>query len=253
MNNKKQNDDEITIDLVQLFKALWKKLWSIILVGILCGVIAFGFTHYMIPPKYSSSIMLYVNNSSINLSNTSVKISSSDISAAQDLVKTYIVLLKNRTTLESVIAEAKLDYNYKELNQMITAAPVDSTEVFEVKVTSTDPYEAEKIANTIADVLPQRTGEIIEGTSMAVVDSGVANLQKVAPNTTKNTLLGFIAGAFIVAVIVIIKVLMDDTIYDMDYMMETYDYPILAKVPDLLDNSDNKYGYYKKSKKSKKA
>ena len=122
-----------------------------------------------------------------------------------------------------------------------------------VTVTAQDPYEAQKIANGIATVLPQRVTEIVEGTSMEVVDSAVANTQKVAPSITKYTAVGFILGVFVSLVIVVIYALMDNTIHDEEYVLQTYNYPILAKVPDLLDTENKKYGYdYYQSKSSSK-
>ena len=40
---------------------------------------------------------------------------------------------------------------------MIEAGAVNSTEVFEIQVTSADPEEAERIANCIAELLPGRS------------------------------------------------------------------------------------------------
>lgn len=48
--------------------------------------------------------MMYVNNSSISVGSTQVNLS--DLTAAQSLVETYMVILKTRGTLEEVIKEA---------------------------------------------------------------------------------------------------------------------------------------------------
>ena len=119
--NKSTNTNEYyTIDLLHIAKTLWRKAWLIVLCGLLCGAIAFSYAFFGIAPKYSSSIMLYVNNSSLSLGNTSFNISASDLSAAQSLVKTYIVMLENRTTLEEVIEKSDVDYDYKELKKKIS-------------------------------------------------------------------------------------------------------------------------------------
>ena len=39
---------------------------------------------------------------------------------------------------------------------MIEAKAVNGTEIFEVTVTSEDPAEAERIANTVVDILPDK-------------------------------------------------------------------------------------------------
>lgn len=233
-----------TIDLLHIAKNLWHRAWLIILTGIIAAAVGFSYSTFFITPKYSSSIMLYVNNSSVSIGSASFSISSSEISAAQSLVKTYIVMLQNRTTLEDVIEKADVSYTYKELYSMIKATSVNETEVMQVTVTSEDPYEAAKIVNAIAEVLPKRISEIIEGSSMEVVDSGIPDLQKIFPSISKYTAFGFLIGAFIAVIIISVIAISDDTIHDEEYILQTYNYPILAKVPDLLNNNSRQYSYY---------
>ncbi len=254
MERKESSEkDYYVIDLVQILSALWTKLWALIIAGILVAAIGFSYASFFISPKYSASVMLYVNNSSFSVGSTDFSISSSEITAAQSLVKTYIVILKNRTTLEKIIKSTGVDYTYDELYGMIEASPVDDTEVFKVTVTGTDPYEAAKIANGISDVLPDRVSNIIEGSSMRLVDKAVANVNKVAPSITKYTIAGFVIGVFISAMFVIIAALKDATIHDEDYILDNYDFPVLAKIPDMNESDSSKYKYYSYYKKSDKS
>lgn len=250
MDNK--NNEYYTIDLLYLAKRLWHRVWVIILAGILTAAIGFSIASFVITPTYSSSIMLYVNNSSFSLGNTSFSISASEITAAQSLVKTYSEILNNRTTLERVIDKTEVPYTFKELKGMIEATPSNETEIMKVTVTSTNPYEAAKIANGIAEVLPERVSEIIDGSSMEVVDAAIPNLQKVAPSVTKYTAIGFILGVFISVVALTISALMDDTIHDEQYIIQNYDCPILAKIPNLVNSGNTHYGYYNQYKQIKK-
>ena len=81
MENKSK--DFFTIDLLHILKYLWKRVWIIAISGILTAAIGFSISYFAIAPKYSTSIMLYVNNSSFSLGNTNFSISASEISAAQ--------------------------------------------------------------------------------------------------------------------------------------------------------------------------
>ena len=222
------------------------------LCGLLLAAIGFSIASFVIAPQYSSSIMLYVNNSSVSIGNTSFSISSSEITAAQSLVKTYTEILMNRTTLNKVIEKADVDYSYEEVYSMISAGSANETEILQITVTCEDPYESAKIVNCIAEVLPVRIAEIIEGSSMEVVDSGVVNEQKVSPSITKYTAIGLLIGIVISSAILVILAIMDDTIHDEEYILQNYEYPILAKVPDLINSGAKPYGYYYQSKKSKK-
>ena len=244
-NNKSR--EHFTIDLSHILTTLWKNVWVIIVCGIIGVAIGFTYSAFIIKPTYSSEIMLYVNNSSISVGSASFSISSSEITAAQSLVKTYAVLLENRTTLEAVIEKSGVNYTWEELDQMISASSVKETEVLRVTVTCEDPYDAAKIANTIAKVLPIRIAEIIEGSSMNVVDSAVVNLNKVAPSITKYSAVGGIVGLLLSFIVLVIIAVADDTIHDENYILDNYDYPILAKVPDLHTPGSKGYSYYKKS------
>ena len=251
MENKTK--DYFTIDLLHIVKTLWKRVWIIVISGIVAAVIGFSIASFAIAPKYSSSIMLYVNNSSFSLGNTNFSISASEISAAQSLVKTYCVSLNNRTTLERIIDKADLSYTYKELSGMITSSRANDTEIMKVSVISEDPYEAAKIANCIAEVLPLRIAEIIDGASMEVVDSAIPILDKVEPSITKYTATGLMLGVLISCMLIAFAAIMDDKIHDEDYIRQTYDFPILGKVPDLLNTGNKSYRYYYQKTGNKKS
>ncbi len=242
----REKDDVMVIDLVQLVKALWRRAWAIVLAMIVCGGAAFSYAYFLVTPLYQASAMMYVNNSSVSVGSTQVDLS--DLTAAQSLVETYLVILKTRGTLEEVIEAADVPYTYEQLSGMITAGAVNSTEVFEIQVTSADPQEAEKLANTIADLLPERISQIIDGSSAKIVDYAVVPSHKSSPSISRYTMIGLLLGAVISCGVIILFELFDEQIRDEDYVRETFDLPLLAAVPDLLSKS--RENYYRDSGKS---
>ena len=244
----KSTKDYYVVDLAHIARSVWQRIWVVAIVSILVATAGFSLAAFKIAPTYSSSIMLYVNNStSIGNVDVGFSISSSELSAAQSLAKTYTVILKNRTTLEEVIDRTGVKYTWDELYDMIDSGSVNETEILRVTVTSENPYEAEKIANAIAEVLPERVEYVISGAKMNIVDSAVVDTEKVGPSISTFTVVGFIVGAIMSIVVLIITALMDNTIHDEEYVIKTYGYPILAKVPNLLNNGTKKYGYYYKN------
>ena len=249
---EKDTREYYTVDVLHIVKTLWKRVWMIAFVGLLSAVIGFSIAAFAITPTYESYVKLYVNNSSFSLGNTNFSISSSELTAAQSLVKTYGEILDSRSTLERIIKKSNVEYSWKELSKKIECTSSNGTEIMRVTVTSEDPYEASRIANTIAEILPTRISEIIDGASMEVVDSAVPDLQRVAPSITKYTAIGLILGVLIAVIIIIISAVIDDTIHDEEYILQTYDYPILGKIPDLLNISNKSYGYYSQKRQKSK-
>ena len=244
VKSENNNKEYYTVDLSHIFSSVWRRAWVVLISGILAAAIGFSIASFCIAPQYSSSILLYVNNSSVSIGGASFSISSSEITAAQSLVKTYIAMLTNRTTLEAVIEKSGVNYTCDELYGMIDAESVNDTEVFRVRVTTEDPYDSAKIANCIAEVLPKRISEIIEGSSMEVVDSAVVNKNKVYPSITKFTAVGMVLGVLLSVIVLVILALLDDTIHDEEYILQNYKYPILAKIPDLTESGSKSYSYY---------
>ncbi len=238
------NKDYVEIDLMRLMKAVWHRAWAVVLATLLGAIIAFAYVTLAVTPLYESKVLMYVNNSSLNLSTASVSISSSDISASQSLVDTYAVILSTRTVLNQVIDEAGLSYDYDTLVDMIETSAVDSTEVFQVVVTSTSAKEAALIANTIAEVFPDIVDDIVEGSSAKIVDYAVVPTTKASPSVTRYTLIGALLGFIVSVGVIVVLELMDNLIHNEDYLLTNYkNIPILASIPDMDISSSSKSGY----------
>jgi capsular exopolysaccharide synthesis family protein len=250
MNKKKH--DEVEIDLGRLFRALLSRAWMIAIVSVLCTVLTVVGTILFITPKYESAAMFYVNNSNLSFGDTSVSISSGDLSTSRNLVDSYIVILNTRETLNDVIDYAGVPYTYRELQKMISAKAVNETEIFRVTVTNPDPLEAEKIANAIAYILPKRISTIIDGTSAKVVDAAIVPSSPSSPSYTSNALLGFLIGFVLVVGIIALREIFDTTIRAEDDITQSCPHPILAEVPDMTAGSKGGYYGYGSSRSGKK-
>lgn len=246
-----RNNDEMEIDLQRVFNALLKKSWLIGLVSVACAGLALLITILFVTPQYQSTAMFYVNNNSFSLGDAAASISTGDINASRGLVKSYIVILNTRETLNDVIDYAGVDYSYGQLKQMITAEAVDSTEIFKVVVTSPDPQEAELIASAVSYILPKRINSIIDGTSAKIVDSAVQPSSPSSPSYTRNAMSGFLMGLAISAFAVALQVVLDVTVRTEEDVVQNCKYPILASVPDMSNPGKGGYGYaYDRKKKT---
>lgn len=247
-------EKEEYIDFKRIFSALWQRIWAIILVGIICAGIAFGYTKFMVTPMYTSRTLMYVNNNDLSVGGSSFSISASNLAAAQSLVETYMVILNTRLTLNEVIDVSGVDYTYEQLSGMIDAKAINETEIFSVEVTSPNPKEAELIANTIGVVLPGRIAAVVEGSSVRVVDYAVEPAGPSSPSMTKNVAIGAFIGVLIVSAIIIVIEMMDELIHGSDYLMQNYDIPILAVIPELESASHipADYHYHPSASKEKK-
>lgn len=242
-----RKNDEFEIDLKRLLDVLINKAWLIAIVSVVTAILAFAGTKLLITPLYESSAMFYVNNNKLSVGDTSVSISSSDITASKSLVDSYIVILKSRACLNDVIDYAGVNYSYSELMDMVSAEAVNDTEIFRVVITSPDAQEAEVIANAIAHILPKRISSIIEGTSAKIVDYAIQATRPSSPNVIKNTILGFMIGLMLTAGVIVLREIFDITIRSEEDVAQLGSYPILSAVPDMT--APSRGGYYRSAAK----
>ncbi len=240
---KVNSSDSYDFDIIQIAKLLLRKAWMIILCGVLAAVIGISGAYFLVTPKYSSSVMLYVNNRSTSASVEKIAagLSSSDLSVAQSLVETYIVILRTRNTINEIKDKAGVDFSYEDINEMISAESVNGTEVFRITVTSENPETSKLIAQTIGEILPAKIANIVVGTSAKLVDSPIVNKKQVSPNYIICIALSFIVGAFIGCAVIIIRDITDDIIHGEDYLLQTFDAPVLAVIPNLSAESHSSY------------
>ena len=232
MDERVTKEETVEIDLGRLAATLWKKAWRIALAAFLCAAVVLLGTALFITPKYRSSVMFHVNNSVLAQGETAHSIDSADISASRNLVESCLVLLKTGESLEAVIDHTGVARSDTELAEMISAKAVGSTEIIQIVVTSPDPVEAERIASAVAEILPGRISNILEGASVKVVDTARMPSKPSSPSYLGNALIGFVAGLFLTAAIVALREIFDTSIRREEDVVRVCACPVLASVPE---------------------
>lgn len=228
------------VDLVKIALACLKRWKQVVLVTALCGGAALLFTVLCIPPTYTSTVQIYVNNSDITESSSSV--STSDLNASAQLVDLYEVILNTDDTLDLIREDTGLDYSYAQLKSMISTSSVNGTQVFRVTVASSSPEEAQLIASTIGDILPEVITEIVQGADARVVSHAKVPSSRSAPNYFHNAALGALAGFVLVFLIIAAMELTDTVVHSEQDVAELVQAPILAYIP-YFPNADKEQPY----------
>lgn len=242
------HDNEVEIDLREVFFALKKKLALILAVGVLCGSVGFGYSKLCITPTYTST------SSILAISKKDTMMQVSDMQLGKELVNDYKVLITSTPVLEKVVKNLKLEVEPKSLRNNVSVNNSADTRILEISVTDTDPVMAQKIVNNLTAVASEYIGSEMEVTPPKIIEKGQLPLTQTAPNIKKNAMLGFLAGAAVIAGIVVFSVVRDDTIKTEDDITKYLGIPTLASVPDRKDyiNKNKKKTSNKKIGKGRK-
>lgn len=223
MENNKTFEEEI--DLVWLAYALFRKIWVIIAVAVLCACLTAGYTFFRIEPTYSSTSTMLVLTKETTLT------SLADLQIGSQLTKDYSVLITSRPVLEEVIENLGLKMNYKQLKGRVGVENPEDTRLLFITVTLNDAEMAKTVVDELSVVSSAFIGDKMEVTPPKVVEEGEIG-SKTGPNISKNAMMGFVIGAFLVCAIVVVLELLNDTIQKEEDIDRYLGIPTLAIIPD---------------------
>lgn len=227
MTNPEFDNDEITIDLTELFMMLWSEIHIILLAGILTALLAFVGTKLFITPLYTSTTQMYVltkqdNNSSVTYT---------DLQTGTQLTKDYMVLIKSRPVLEQVISVLNLDMEVEVLADMISVETETDTRVLNISVKNEDPRVAKQIADAVREAVGIQITEIMDAEAVNTVQEGNLATSPSSPSVMKNVMIGGILGLIISIGIFVLIFVLDDTIKTPDDVEQYLGLNVLTSIP----------------------
>lgn len=223
--------DELNIiDLVDMLMRRW---WIIFTSMMIVGVMAFVFTEVFIQPTYRSEGSLYVNASAEQQLQKTM--TTSTLTASQQLVNTYAEILKRRTFLESVAKDVDNKYTSNQIKQMLDISGVNETEIMQITVTANDPEDAYLIAHSVLMRAPDELIRVVEAGSVKLLDDAKKNNVAVSPNIRQNTLIGVLLGIAVGALIIFLLEIIDTRITSPESITSKYKEPLLGEIPSLTE------------------
>ena len=226
---KNYDNDEMEIDLLELFYVLKSKILAILGVGLLFGCIACAYAGFLVKPMYTSSSMMLVLTKETTLS------SLADLQVGSQLTKDYSILITSRPVLTDVIDQLDLDMDYKQLKNMITVTNQDDTRILQLSVEYSDAKQAKEIVDKLSEVASEYIGDKMEVTPPKIIEKGEASYERTDLSVKKTIAIGALLGMILCAAIVIVRALMDDSICAEEDIEKYLGISTLSVIPDRKD------------------
>ena len=226
MEKKFEDDDEIEIDLLELFYALRHRWWAILLALVIGAGAAGVYTKKLIAPHYQSTSMVYV------LSKETTLASLADLQIGSQLTKDYSVIIKSRPVLQEVIDKQNLDLTTDELGEMITIDNPKDTRILSITVEDIEPMRAKAIVDEVTKSASNYIGDIMEMVPPKVIEDGVVAVKPSSPSVKKNAAVGGLGLAVLVCGLICLKTVLDDTIKSEEDIEKSLGLSVLAVIPD---------------------
>lgn len=228
MNN--QENQAVEIDVFAMLKTLWKRKFSIVLVALVFAIAAFGYSAFLAKKEYQSTSRIYVVSRQNQDNNA---LTNSDLQAGSYLVKDYREIILSQNVLSQAIEELKLDMTPAELSKKISVSVPTDTRILSITAKDGDPKEAARIANGLRNVAAEKIIAVTKVSDVTTLDEAEVPQTPSSPNIRRNVLLGFIAGAGLMVVLLVVVEVLDDRVKRPEDIEELMGLTLLGIVPDM--------------------
>ncbi|CTK50605.1 capsular polysaccharide biosynthesis protein Wzd [Streptococcus pneumoniae] len=224
---KEQNT--IEIDVFQLFKTLWQRKLMILLVALVTSAGAFAYSTFIVKPEYTSTTRIYVVNRN---QGDKPELTNQDLQAGTYLVKDYREIILSQDALEKVATNLKLDMPAKTLASKVQVAVPADTRIVSISVKDKQPEEASRIANSLREVATEKIVAVTRVSDVTTLEEARPATTPSSPNVRRNSLFGFLGGAVVTVIAVLLIELLDTRVKRPEDVEDVLKIPLLGLVPD---------------------
>lgn len=150
-------EEEPVIFVGDLLRILWRRAWVVLLVTVLIGAAATGFS-LLQQPRYEASVMLLVGQNGENVDSDNLQ---GDVLGLQQLTQTLATAVETTPVAQGAIEQTGLEITpQKLLEERINVEQVENTQFIRVDYRDSNPERAQRVANAFGEVFSDQAAEI---------------------------------------------------------------------------------------------
>lgn len=242
-----------TIDMRHLWQLVKQNIWRIILWTVGLGIVGYALAAFVIPPKYTSSTQILVNqkkdNTDPNAAYAAQQANVQMVNTYKDIITSPVILkdaskyLANPITVvrkaRAAVYRRDSDGNrqlvrkarpavierdgksfvvsHKQMQRAVSVTTQQQSQVFTLSATANTPEKSKAIANAIAKTFQKKIPNIMNVNNVTIVSDASIGI-KSSPKVPLFTVAGLILGLIIAVAIIIIRDATNTTVRTDDFM-----------------------------------
>lgn len=221
-------EEEITLDLRDLFRVLRKRIKLIALITIICTLASGILSFFVIAPTYEAKTSIIVGK----LKGEEGNLQNNDVIMYQNLIKTYAEIGKSDRVAEAAAIRLNGDYSPSKLKKMITVTPQQGTQILVIKAENQDPQEAARIVDAVSEAFVEESRIVYEtGGNISIIDKAKVPENPVKPKKALNVAIAFFIGVMASVGLVFVLEYMDRTIKTEEDVEKYLGLPVIGIIP----------------------
>ena len=224
--------EENTISLQEIAYAL-KKRWKLIaLITIAATLVSAILSFFVIKPQYEAKTKLFIGKQETQENSY---YNNNDVMMYKKLMKTYAELVKTSDLVTKAVKSANLDYNQKEIKEILNnlnVTPSADTQILDLSYKGGNPKDVLKVTEAVTNEFILESKDLIPNGNVQVIQKAQLPEHPVSPNKKLNILIAFVLGLMVWVGVVVLLEYLDNTFKSREELEKTLELPIIGTIPD---------------------
>lgn len=216
---------EVSISLKNVWRAIKKYFWVLILLAVLGGGGVYAYEKYTYTPSYQSYGVLYISPNQLSETDEGASISLDD-----KVLNNALYMMQADASLQSVADS--LGYSADTVRSRISLSTDTDTDMIEISVSAPSAQEALDLANSYID---STAGLLQKELAFCNVDVLQAPTLAASPSNSisKKMVIFGAAGGFLIGLLIILIIgLRDHRLYSREEVQDFFGKPVYSELPD---------------------
>ncbi len=226
MDNTNNYNEDIEIDLLEIFNAFKKYHRLLIVLTLFFGVVTAVVTKFFIQPTYSSSATIFLTptvGSEGNVDFTS-------LNSNQKLVNNVMSLMTQENIMTEVVRGTNMETT-ADVRKVLSVTNKTDTELVTVTATTHDAKLSKDIVSITVNTFIDTMQENLNLRNIEIVNKPKLSYKKVGPSVRKNTVIGAALGLVLGMAYAVLKVLTDNRLKSKEDAEKYLGIPVFCELP----------------------
>ena len=219
-----KNEEEIEINLSELFQLIKVNIKMIVIAVLICTLITGIGTVFLINKKYESTARIYPKPEV-----TEGIVDYTQINANNLMVNNYIAMI-NGNNIQNMVAQ-QLGMDVEDISDCLSVSNETDTQIISITATTTDPETSKEIVDCVVDTFKQEAKDTLNINNITTVDQAEIETNPVSPNLKLNLLIGAFIGVLLSVGYIFIKFMLDTHIHNKEEAEKYLGIPNLGAIP----------------------
>jgi capsular polysaccharide biosynthesis protein len=233
------------LDLKGILRVLRKRLWMIIALVVVVGMVTAYYSYAYMKPVYEASTKIIVNKTRVVEGVQELSIQ--DLNASIQLIATYKEVIKSPWIMNDVVqSHAEFGLTTKDLMDKIAISSVNETQVMTVTATDGSYRKAAQIVNAVTEQFVSKIPDLYQVNNVTILNPADESDSPgpVKPSPQMNIIVAVILSFLLGIGITFLMEYMDDSLRTEEDIQDYLDLPTLAVITRM-----NKQDYLSKKNK----